>query len=215
MGRPRAVIFDFNGTLSQDEPILCEIFMELFAEHGRPLSAQEYFDELAGLSDPEIVRTWLGRDHPDVDEVIEERIRRYRAAVADGSSVTEDLRAAARYAAERVPLAVVSGAAREEIESVLETAGIAHLFTAIVAAEDVPNGKPQPDGYRRALQLLGENLDAGEVLALEDTEAGIAAAKGAGMHCFAVLGTLAPERLAQADEIVERIDVLLMERLLG
>lgn len=215
MGRPRAVIFDFNGTLSQDEPILCEIFMELFAEHGRPLSAQEYFDELAGLSDPEVVRTWLGRDHPDVDEVIEERIRRYRAAVADGSSVPEDLRAAARYAAERVPLAVVSGAAREEIESVLEAAGIAHLFTAIVAAEDVPNGKPQPDGYRRALQLLGEKLDAGEVLALEDTEAGIAAAKGAGMRCFAVLGTLAPERLAQADEIVERIDVLLMERLLG
>ena len=55
----RAVIFDFNGTLSHDEPILCEIFCELFAEHGRPLSTQEYFDELAGLSDPEIVRTWL------------------------------------------------------------------------------------------------------------------------------------------------------------
>jgi beta-phosphoglucomutase len=215
MGRPRAVIFDFNGTLSQDEPILCEIFMELFAEHGRPLSAQEYFDELAGLSDPEVVRTWLGRDHADVDEVIEERIRRYRAAVGDGSSVPEDLRAAARYAAERVPLAVVSGAAREEIESVLEAAGIAHLFTAIVAAEDVPNGKPQPDGYLRALMLLDGDLAAGELLVFEDTEAGVAAAKGAGMRCFAVLGTLAPERLAQADEIVERIDVLLMERLLG
>src|SRR3954468_7157991 len=100
MGRPRAIIFDFNGTLSHDEPILCEIFTDLFAEHGKPLSAQEYFDELAGLSDPEIVRTWLGRDHPDVDEVILERIDRYRAAVADGSSVPEDLRAAARYAAE-------------------------------------------------------------------------------------------------------------------
>jgi len=214
MGRPRAVIFDFNGTLSQDEPILCEIFMELFAEHGRPLSAQEYFDELAGLSDPEVVRTWLGRDHPDVDEVIEERIRRYRAAVADGSSVPEDIRAAVRYAAERVPLALVSGAARSEIEPVLEAAGIGHLFTAIVAAEDVTNGKPQPDGYLRALTLLDGDLAAGDVLVFEDTEAGIAAAKGAGMQCFAVLGTLAPARLDQADEIVERIDVPLMERLL-
>jgi HAD superfamily hydrolase (TIGR01509 family) len=215
MGRPRAVIFDFNGTLSQDEPILCEIFMELFAEHGKPLSAQEYFDELAGLSDPEIVRTWLGRDHPDVDDVIEERIHRYRAAVADGSSVPEGMRAAVRYAAERVPLAIVSGAARAEIEPVVQAAGIADFFTAIVAAEDVANGKPHSDGYRRALQLLGENLDAGEVLAIEDTEAGVASAKGAGMHCLAVLGTLAPERLAQADEIVERVDVALMERLLG
>jgi len=33
MGRPRAIVFDFNGTLSHDEPILCEIFIELFAEH--------------------------------------------------------------------------------------------------------------------------------------------------------------------------------------
>ena len=83
-----AVVFDFNGTLSNDEPILCEIFRELFAEHGKPLSAQEYFDHLAGLSDPEIVRTWLGEDHPDVDAVIEERIVRYRAACADGSIVS-------------------------------------------------------------------------------------------------------------------------------
>jgi beta-phosphoglucomutase len=215
MGRPRAVIFDFNGTLSQDEPILCEIFVELFAEHGRPLSAQEYFDELAGLSDPEIVRTWLGRDHPDVDEVIEERIRRYRAAVADGSSVPEGIRAAVGYAAERVPLAIVSGAARAEIEAVLEAAGIAHFFGTIVPAEDVELGKPEPDGYVRALTLLNGDLPAGDVLVFEDTEAGVAAAKGAGMRCFAVLGTLAPERLVQADEIVERIDVHLMERLLG
>ena len=215
MGRPRAVIFDFNGTLSQDEPILCEIFVELFAEHGRPLSAQEYFDELAGLSDPEIVRTWLGRDHPDVDEVIEERIRRYRAAVADGSSVPEDVRAALRYAAERVPLAIVSGATRSEIETVVRAAGIAELFAAIVPAEDVERGKPEPDGYLRALTLLDGDLAAGDVLVFEDTEAGVAAAKGAGMECLAVLGTLAPDRLAQADEIVERIDVPLMERLLG
>ena len=60
----RAIAFDFNGTLSDDEPVLCEIFVELFAEHGKPLSAQEYFDHLAGYSDPEIVHRWLGPDHP-------------------------------------------------------------------------------------------------------------------------------------------------------
>src|SRR6188508_3339449 len=128
MGRPRAIVFDFNGTLSNDEPILCKIFMDLFAEHGKPLSAQEYFDELAGLSDPEIVRTWLGRDHPAVDEVIEARIRRYRATAADGSSVPPELREAVRFAAERVPLAIVSGAARPEIEPVVEAAGLTDYF---------------------------------------------------------------------------------------
>ena len=215
MGRPRAVIFDFNGTLSHDEPILCEIFMDLFAAHGKPLSAQEYFDELAGLSDPEIVRTWLGANHPEVDEVIEERIARYRAAVADGSSIPDELRAAARYAAERVPLAIVSGAARDEIEPVLEAAGLADLFAAVVPAEDVERGKPEPDGYLRALELLDAQVAAEDVLVFEDTEAGVAAAKAAGMRCIAALGTLSPERLLAADEIVERIDVPLLQRLLG
>ena len=82
-----AVVFDFNGTLSDDEPILCEIFMLLFAEHGKPMSAQEYFDRMAGLSDPEIVRAWMGDEHPDVDAVIQERIALYRDAVADGSTM--------------------------------------------------------------------------------------------------------------------------------
>ncbi|HEY4412981.1 MAG TPA: HAD hydrolase-like protein, partial [Gaiellaceae bacterium] len=116
----KGIVFDFNGTLSDDEPILCEIFRELFEEHGRPLSAQEYYDELAGLSDPEIVMTWLGRDHPDVDAVVAERVERYRAAVSDGSSVHEHVREAVRYAGERVPLAICSGAARAEIEPVVE-----------------------------------------------------------------------------------------------
>jgi HAD superfamily hydrolase (TIGR01509 family) len=212
--RARAVIFDFNGTLSQDEPILLAIFQELFAEYGRPLSAEEYFDELAGRSDPEIVRTWLGADHPAVGEVIARRADRYRELAADGSTVPEEVREAVRYAAERVPVAVVSGAARTEIEPVLEAAGIAAHVRVVVAAEDVPRGKPAPDGYLRALEVLDGGIDAADFLVFEDTEAGVAAAKAAGMRCIAVLGTLAPERLAAADEIVPALDVRLMQRLL-
>lgn len=211
----RAVIFDFNGTLSHDEPILCEIYCDLFAEYGRPLSAQEYFDELAGLSDPEIVRTWLGRDHPSVDEVIRRRIARYRERVADGSSIPEPVREAVRYAAARVQVAIVSGAARTEIEPVLRAADLAPSVGLIVPAEDVAEGKPHPAGYLRALALLDGGVDASDALVFEDTEAGIASAKAAGIRCIAVLGTLAPERLAAADEIVPAIDVELMQRLLG
>jgi HAD superfamily hydrolase (TIGR01509 family) len=211
----RAIVFDFNGTLSADEHLLCEIFQELFAEHGRPLSAQEYFDELAGLSDPEIVRKWLGPDDPDVEAVIEQRVARYRAAVADGSTIHEPVRAAVRYAAERVPVAIVSGAARAEIEPVLEAAGLAPVLKTIVSSDDVERGKPDPGGYERALELLGEGLSPGEIVVLEDTEAGVVAAKAAGMRCVAVAGTLAPERLAAADELVDAIDVALMRRLVG
>jgi beta-phosphoglucomutase len=207
-----AIIFDFNGTLSDDEPIMCEIFMQLFAEHGKPLSAQEYFDRLAGLSDPEIVRTWLGEDHPDVDEVIAERVNRYRAAVGDGSSIHEHVREAVRFAAERVPLAICSGAARAEIEPVVEAAGLAECFRAIVTSDDVVRGKPDPEGYLNTLRLLDDPNDA---LVFEDTEAGIASARAAGLRVIAKLGTLDPQRLRDADELVDRIDVELMRRCLS
>lgn len=210
----RALIFDFNGTLSDDEPILCEIFIHLFAEHGKPLSAQQYFDELAGLSDPEIVRMWLGRDHPEVDEVIDERVRRYRAAVADGSTVHEHTRVALRHAAEHVPLAICSGAARAEIEPVVEAAGVAPLFRGIVSSDDVAEGKPDPEGYRRAVGLLG--VDAADTVVFEDTEAGIASARAAGIgRVYALSGTLDPHRLRGADELIDRIDLDVMRRCLS
>ena len=210
----RAIVFDFNGTLSDDEPLLCEIFAEMFAERGRPLSAQEYYDQLAGLSDPEIVLTWLGRDYADLDGAVEERVLRYRAAVSDGSTVHDHVREAVRYAAERVPLAICSGAARAEIEPVVEAAGLAPLLRGIVSSDDVADGKPHPEGYLKALELL-DGVPAHEVLAIDDTEAGVASAKAAGLVTFAKTGTLDPHRLAAADELIEWIDLALMQRVLG
>jgi len=201
-----AIVFDFNGTLSDDEPVLCEIFVRLFAEHGKPLSAQQYFDELVGLSDPEIVRTWLGPDHPDVEAVIAERVERYRAAVADGSTVHEHVREAVRYAAERVPIAICSGAARAEIEPVIEAAGLAPCFRAIVSSDDVVAGKPDPEGYTKTLAELG--ADAADAVVFEDTEAGVASARSAGVgYVLAMKTTLEPHRLARADRLIDRLDV--------
>ena len=208
-----AMVFDFNGTLSDDEPVLCEIFTHLFAEHGRPMSAQEYFDHLAGLSDPEIVTTWLGEDHPDVRAVIGERERRYRAAAADGSTIHEHVREAVRYAAERVPLAICSGAARAEIEPVIESAGIAGCFRAVVTSNDVVHGKPDPEGYVKTLEIL--DADPARAIVFEDTEAGVASARAAGVgRVLAMRTTLEPHRLAEADELIDRLDLAVMRRLL-
>ena len=204
----RAVIFDFNGTLSDDEPILCEIFMHLFAEHGKPMSAQEYFDRLVGLSDPEIVRAWLGDDDPDVEAVIEERTRRYREAVADGSSVHEHVREAVRFAASRVPLAICS-----EIEPVVDAAGLAACFETIVSSDDVAHGKPDPEGYVKALAAL--DVDPADSLVVEDTEAGIVSARAAGVdRVVALQTTLDPRRLTEADMLIDRLDIAVMRRYL-
>jgi beta-phosphoglucomutase len=212
MGTLDALIFDFNGTLSHDEPLLCAIYQELFARHGRPLTVEQYYTRLAGLSEEAIIRGWLSVDGPLLASLVAERIERY-AAAADGSTVTEPVRAAVRYAATRVPLAIVSGAFRAEIEPVVEACGLAPAFAAIVAADDVEHGKPHPEGYLRVLERLG--VDHSAAVAVEDTEAGIASAKAAGIRCLGLRGTLPDDRLALADELIDRIDLTLVERLVG
>ena len=207
-----ALLFDFNGTLSDDEGVLCTIFRELFAEQRRPLSEQEYFDELAGLSDPEIVERWLGAGHPATAEVLDRRAQLFRERAGDGSTVPPDVREAVLHAAGRSPLAVVSGATRSEVELVLRAAGL-DVFDVIVSAEDVAQGKPDPEGYVLALRRL--RLPAAEAVALEDSPPGIAAAKAAGLSCVAVLGTAPRRRLGQADEIVPSLDAAVVDRLLG
>ena len=204
----RALLLDFNGTISEDEPLLCRIFQELFAEE-RPLSEDEYYAELAGLSDAEIIRLWLGRDD---GALLDQKTARYQE-LADGSTVSDEARAAVREAAGRAHLAVVSGSSRAEIEPVLEAAGIRECFETIVSVEDVERGKPDPEGYVRALGLLG--IEAAEAAAVEDSAAGVAAAKAAGVYCAAVTTSFDADRLAEADVVTHRFDRDLIARLLS
>jgi len=205
-------MFDFNGTLSHDEPLLLAIYQRLFARQGRPLTGEQYFGQLAGLSEAAIIGGWLGIEGPRLEALMIERIESY-AAAAHGSTVTETIRAAVRHAAARVPVAIVSGAYRAEIVPVVEAAGLATELTAIVTADDVQHGKPHPEGYLLALERLG--IEAPDAVALEDTEAGVASAKAAGLYCVAVRGTHPDGRLQQADELVDGIDVALVRRLVG
>ena len=205
----KALLLDFNGTLSEDEPILCRIFQELFEEAGRPLTDEEYYAQLAGFSDREIVQMWLGRDDP---ALVDRKSARYRE-LADGSTVSEEARAAVAYAAEHAVVGVVSGSARAEINPVLEAAGVAQSITVVVSEDDIRRSKPDPEGYLIALHLLG--IAAGEAAAVEDSEAGVAAAKAAGLYCVGVTTTQPPERLAAADEVACRVDRDLIARLLS
>ena len=205
-----ALLFDFNGTPSDHEGLPCAIIRELYAEQGRPLSEQEYFDALAGLSDPAIVERWLGPGHPATAEVLERRVQLFRERAGDGSTVPLHVREAVLRAAGRSPLAVVSGATRSEVELVLRAAGL-DLFDVIVSAEDVTRGKPGSGGLpsRPAAPATGSRRGRARL------PPGIAAAKAAGLGCVAVLGTVPRERLGQADEIVPRLDAGLVDRLLS
>ena len=155
---------------------------------------------------------WLGAGHPAAAEVLERRVQLFRERAGDGSTVPPHVREAVLRAAGRAVLAIVSGAARSEVETVLRAAGL-DVFDVIVSAEGVTRGKPDPEGYLLALEQL--RVQAADAVAIEDTPPGIAAAKAAGLRCVAVLGTAPRERLAEADEIASRLDSGLVDRLLA
>jgi beta-phosphoglucomutase len=209
MADVQAIVFDFNGTLSDDEPLLVRVYQEQFAELGRPITEAEYYEHLAGHTDAEMFTRWFGHADP---ALIEDRIARYNLLAADGSTVDDEMRAAIRFAAARAPVAIVSAAARSEIDPVVAASGIGDAIALIVSQDDVTNGKPDAECYLTAARLLG--VEPSAMLVFEDTDVGVAAAKAAGARVVGLTRTLGAARMAGADELVERIDLPLMERLL-
>lgn len=218
-----AVAFDFNGTLSDDEQLLFEIFADLFAEHlDWRLDRSEYFGPLAGLSDRAIIATVV-REHaqPDADRerlvetLLSRRGQDYRHRVDGRSPVHDQTRDLVRALhAQGTPLAVVTGAQRADVEHVLAQADIADCFAAVITSEDVAEGKPAPEGYLRAADLLG--VPTAQVVAVEDTVAGLRAARSAGMRCVALTGThdrptLARENATVVDALTPQLLDLIAE----
>ena len=209
----RAVLFDFNGTLSEDEHVSFQVYGEVLAAHGRPVTEAEYYEQLTGLSTAEGTATWLGADYPRLAEVAEECVARFRAIAGDGSTVAPSAREALAAAAAQVPVGIVTTGPREVLDEVLAAAGLTEHVAFTVTAEDVSRTKPDPEGYLLALERLG-GIAAAEVLVFEDTPVGVQAARAAGMRCVAVLGTVPRQRLEGADEIVETLDADCVRRLL-
>jgi beta-phosphoglucomutase len=215
--RPAAVLFDFNGTLSDDEPLLLRIFSELFAAHlGWQMTAEEYFARLAGHSDREIVETAVaecaGGDPSLVTDLLDARRRRYRELVAEAPTIHPRTRALVDVlTCLGVPLGVVTGAQRPDVEVGLAAADLTGYFGVVVTEEDVRHGKPHPEGFVAAADALGLCRRLDRVVVVEDSVAGIRAAKAAGMRCLAVTGTTAPDLLArEADAVVASLDVAVL-----
>lgn len=212
----RGVIFDFNGTLSDDEPILLEIFTELFAAQlGWQMTAEQYYGRLAGRSDREIIETAVAEQGAGGAGLVEDMLRRrremYKEKVARRSPITETAVALVRrLAAERIPMGIVTGAQREDVLAVLDRSPAGEFIAALVTEEDVAEGKPHPEGFTLGARTLG--LSPGQILVFEDSVHGVRAAMAAGMPCVAVTGTQGSARLAEVTSaLVPCLDASLLD----
>lgn len=214
-GPAPAVVFDFNGTLSDDEPILFDIFSVLFADRlGWAMSEAEYRDRLLGRSDREIIEYAVaghGRGTSDeVDDLMALRQREYQRRVAEHNPITDDtvglVRTLARH---QIPVAIVTGAARGDVSAVLRHSPIGDLFGVLITEEDVAEGKPHPEGYLTAARLLDRSPR--DILVFEDSVPGVQAALAAGMSCIAVAAEPSPQLAACAPAVVPGLSPALVE----
>lgn len=212
----RGVLFDFNGTLSDDEHLIAEIYTELFAAHlGWDMPLAEYYRTLVGRSDREIIESAVAA-HGGGDGALTRELRRlrgelYQQKVTRHSPITAAAAALAdRLAAGGVAMGVVTGAQREEVQLVLGASPVARHLTVVVTEEDVSAGKPDPEGYLLGASGLG--LDPGQILVFEDSAAGVQAAAAAGMHCVGVTGSRSGAGLSGVTgALVSRLEPALLD----
>lgn len=187
------VLFDFNGTLSDDEGVLRDLFIDLAATHcSVAITARQYQEDLAGRSDREIMTDILAMAPADagpVDKYLPIIDAQYAARIEGKSLISPATRELVRALhAAGLKLGVVTGASRLQVIPALERAGILELFGIVVTDEDVVHGKPSPEGFQRAAAELGLENPA-RVAAFEDSIPGLGAVSAAGMIAICVEGT--------------------------
>ena len=212
----RAVIFDFNGVLVNDEMVHFALFRDVLAEEGVVIDAQKYHDDYLGYDDRGCFEHALGdagqtASGVRLDELVARKAARYFEAAEVGLSYYEGVRELIPRLAERYPLAIYSGALRPEIDWALARIGVLDRFAAIISAEQTTRCKPDPQGYLMAFEALRDHpklglgdLDPGDCVVIEDSLAGLQAALGAGMCGVGVAQTYSKGELLEegADAVI-------------
>lgn len=207
----RALVFDFNGVLVDDEPLHCDLFREVLEPDGVRMTLDLYHERYFGYDDRKCMEVAL-RDfgvEPTagrIEELVALKARRYLERAESELIVFPHASACLKGLGARYPMAICSGALRQEIELGLRRLEARELVPVIVPADDGVASKPDPEGYVLAWKGLRERANNGsfadlkpeECLVIEDSAAGIQAARGAGMRVIGIPNSLPADALREA-----------------
>ena len=214
---PRAVLFDFDGVIVNSEPLHFRAFQEVLAAEHIELAEDEYYRELIGFDDRGAFKHIFAKHERPLEP------KTFLRIMTRKSEVMMDLIARRHYHAlpgveefvrglwRNYPLAICSGALREEIEAMLEGVSLRDCFSIITAAEDVEKGKPDPTGYLQTAKLLGEKhklkdpLQPGDCLIVEDAPTVVESTKKVGFQVLAITTSYPAEKLSHADWVVQSL----------
>ena len=210
----KAVIFDMNGTIVDDEPIHEAAMRKVCKELGANLSHEEFREEYIGRPDTDCFKKIIkkhGINGVPVIELVNKKFKEYISLIHD-SNTPEKLKVIPgaveliKKLSKSFRIALATGAHRDEALMVLDSFGLRDYFEAIVSAEDATKGKPDPEPYLLAAKRLGVKPKA--CVAIEDSPNGVHAAKHAKMYCIGFHNPSDNQDLSEADiEVNSLLDI--------
>jgi len=184
---PDAVVFDNDGLLLDTESVWTRAEQDMFDAYGHEFTAEHKL-ELIGKSGPmasKLLEGWLGQDGrgvelmAELDQMVVAELEHGVEAMVGARDLLERLKA------QGTPIGLVSNSPLPFVERSLAIVGFNAIFDTIVSGHEVPQPKPAPDPYLEACRRLG--VDPGpDVIALEDSPTGVAAARAAGLTVIGV-----------------------------
>ena len=218
----QGIIFDFDGVIADSEPLHFRAFQQTLSEDGMEMSPKEYYARYLGYDDVGMFQAFgedrgVPMDDARVAGLVTRKGQKLQAMLTTGAVLFPGAIDFIRSAAGAVPIAIASGALRHEIDEVVVAAGVAGLFSAIVASGDTPESKPSPAPYSLAFERLREAsatpLDPVRCVAIEDSRWGLESARGAGLRCVAVTNSYPADELTGAELVVSGLKDLTLDAL--
>ncbi|NTW82235.1 MAG: beta-phosphoglucomutase family hydrolase [Chlorobiaceae bacterium] len=206
--RRYAFIFDMDGVLTDNMRFHAESWVELFRDFGlEGMDAERYLVETAGMRGLDVLRYFLDPNisHAEAERLTDFKDFLYRVMSRDRikpmPGIGEFLDTSANM---QIRLGLGTGSGPTNIRYVLGLLNLSNTFDTVVSAYDVEHGKPQPDIFLRAAELLA--VDPSCCIVFEDALPGIEAARNAGMQCVAVTTTNKAEAFEGFDNVLQVID---------
>ena len=193
-----AVIFDMDGVIVNSEPLHERAFLDIFARIGKADDHGIHFPDYYGRSDQVVWRDFLAKHQPPQSQSELSRMKqeRFLELLRAEQPVFPAIPALVGALASRGPIALASGSNHAVIRAVLDLSELRRHFRAVVSADDVARGKPAPDIFLRAAELLG--VPPTECVVIEDSVAGVAAGRAAGMKVIGITNSVPAEQLREA-----------------
>lgn len=203
----KAILFDFNGVIVDDERVQMKAYQEILEADGVELSESDYF-ACMGMDDDTFIRANFDRcgkavSEERMTEISVAKTARWRELLAKEIPMIRGAEDFIRLASRDFALGIVSMAKREEITFVLDAVGLTKFFAVIVSSDDIEHHKPHPEGYLKGFSMIDSHrinqghlpMVHGEILVVEDAPQGIVAGRTAGMKTLGITSAKSADEL--------------------